>query len=64
MTEEENGCLLFDGYRLIKESLDCVPMDGKYVVNTISPNSYGLSVHDPEMNEALKGADFLDLDGV
>ena len=64
MTIEKNGCLLFDGYKLIKESLDCVPMDGKYVINTVSPNSYGLSVKDQDMNDALKGADFLDLDGV
>ena len=64
MTIEKDGCLLFDGYKLIKESLDCVPMDGKYVINTVSPNSYGLSVKDQDMNDALKGADFLDLDGV
>jgi hypothetical protein len=64
MTEEMKGCLLFDGYTLIKDSLDCVPMDGKYVVNTISPNSYGISVYDREMNDALKGADYLILDGV
>lgn len=64
MTEEKNGCLIFDGYTLIKDSLDCVPMDGKYVINTISPNSYGISVKDQDMNDALKGADYLDLDGV
>lgn len=63
MTIEKDGCLLFDGYKLIKESLDCVPMNGKYVINTISPNSYGISVKDPEMNKALKGADYLELDG-
>jgi N-acetylglucosaminyldiphosphoundecaprenol N-acetyl-beta-D-mannosaminyltransferase len=55
---------VFDGYTLIKDSLDCVPLDGKYVVNTVSPNSYGISVKDQEMNDALKGADYLDLDGV
>ena len=64
MTIEKDACLEFDGYRLIKESLDTVPMDAKYVVNTISPNSYGISCYDEEMNEALKGADFLILDGV
>ena len=64
MTIEKDGCLMFDGYRRINHSLDCVPMDGKYVINTISPNSYGISVQDPDMNDALKGADFLDLDGV
>ena len=64
MTIEKNGCLVFDGYNLIKESLDCVPMDSKFVINTISPNSYGISVKDPDMNDALKGADYLVLDGV
>lgn len=64
MTEEKNGCLIFDGYTIIKDSLDCVPMDGKFVINTISPNSYGISVKDQDMNDALKGADYLDLDGV
>ena len=62
--KEENGCLIFDGYTLIKDTLDVVPMDGKSVVNTISPNSYGLAVHHQEMMEALKGSDFLVLDGL
>ena len=61
---EQDGCLLFDGYKLIKESLDCVPMNGKNVILTVSPNSYGISVHDEEMNKALKCADYLQLDGV
>lgn len=64
MTIETNGCLEFDGYRLIKNSLDCVPLDGKNVINTISPNSYGISCKDEAMNEALKKADYLQLDGV
>ena len=64
MMEERNGCLCFDGYTLVKESLDCVPMDGKAVINTISPNSYGISQKDAEMDQALKGADYLILDGV
>ena len=64
MMEERNGCLCFDGYTLVKESLDCVPMDGKAVVNTISPNSYGISQKDSDMDKALKGSDYLILDGV
>lgn len=64
MITEKDGCLIFDGYKLIKDSLDCVPMDGKYIINTISPNSYGISVKNQDMNDALKGADYLDLDGV
>ena len=64
MMEERNGCLHFDGYTLVKDSLDCVPLRGKAVVNTISPNSYGLSRKDPDMDKALKGSDYLTLDGV
>ena len=64
MIIEKSGCLIFDGYTLIKDSLDCVPMNDKVVINTISPNSYGISVKDQDMNDALKGADYLVLDGV
>lgn len=64
MTTEQAGCLIFDGYKLIKESLDCVPVNDKKVILTISPNSYGLSLHDERMNKALKCADYLQLDGV
>ncbi len=62
--KEIDSCLIFDGYKLIKDSLDCVPMDGKNVILTVSPNSYGISVFDEEMNNALKCADYLQLDGV
>ena len=34
------------------------------VVNTISPNSYGISTKDPEFEHALKTSDYLVLDGV
>ncbi|MDR2839818.1 MAG: WecB/TagA/CpsF family glycosyltransferase [Paludibacter sp.] len=54
----------FSGYTIIIDSLDCVALDQKYVINTISPNSYGISSHDPEMDFALKNSDFLTLDGV
>ena len=61
---ENNPVFHFSGYALVKDSLDCVPLDGRNVVNTISPNSYGISVHDKAMDEALKGSEFLILDGV
>lgn len=64
MLEERDGCVIFDGYTLVRDSLDCVPTDGKSVVNTISPNSYGLACKDPVMMDALKGSDYLVLDGV
>jgi N-acetylglucosaminyldiphosphoundecaprenol N-acetyl-beta-D-mannosaminyltransferase len=54
----------FSGYTLVKNSLDCIPLNSKKLINTISPNSYGISVHDKAMDAALKGADFLILDGV
>jgi N-acetylglucosaminyldiphosphoundecaprenol N-acetyl-beta-D-mannosaminyltransferase len=46
---------------LSKISLDTVPVK---VINTISPNSYGVSTKDTEFREALKKTDFLVLDGV
>jgi N-acetylglucosaminyldiphosphoundecaprenol N-acetyl-beta-D-mannosaminyltransferase len=54
----------FSGYSLVKNALDFIPFDNKILINTISPNSYGLSVHDKIMDEALKGSDFLIMDGV
>jgi len=52
------------GFRLIKKDLSIVPLDQKVLINTISPNSYGISVRDPQMHEALTGADYLVLDGL
>lgn len=52
------------GYNLIKESLDVVPFNSKVLVNTISPNSYGLASNDKRMEKALKNSDFLVLDGL
>lgn len=64
MTIEKDGCLCFDGYKLIKDSLDTVPMEGKNLMLTVSPNSYGISTKDSVMNEALKKCDYLQLDGL
>jgi N-acetylglucosaminyldiphosphoundecaprenol N-acetyl-beta-D-mannosaminyltransferase len=52
------------GFRLVKHSLTCVPLDQKFLINTISPNSYGLSVKDPVMHQALTNSDYLVLDGL
>jgi N-acetylglucosaminyldiphosphoundecaprenol N-acetyl-beta-D-mannosaminyltransferase len=54
----------FSGYTLVVRSLDFIPLDKKYVINTISPNSYGISARDGEMDNALKNSDYLTLDGV
>lgn len=52
------------GFRIIKDSLSGIALNDKILINTISPNSYGLSVRDPEMNKALSGSDYLVLDGL
>lgn len=52
------------GFNIIQEDLSRVALNEKIVINTISPNSYGLSVKDPVMEKALKGSDYLVLDGV
>ena len=54
----------FDGYTLVIQTLADIPLDGHFVINTISPNSYGLSVRDKAVDTALRGSDFLILDGV
>jgi N-acetylglucosaminyldiphosphoundecaprenol N-acetyl-beta-D-mannosaminyltransferase len=52
------------GFRLIKNSLSIVPLNEKTLINTISPNSYGISISDQEMHNALINADYLVLDGL
>jgi N-acetylglucosaminyldiphosphoundecaprenol N-acetyl-beta-D-mannosaminyltransferase len=53
----------FSGYSLVIDSLNCIPTNERILINTISPNSYGISVQDKDMDKALKGSDFLILDG-
>jgi N-acetylglucosaminyldiphosphoundecaprenol N-acetyl-beta-D-mannosaminyltransferase len=54
------------GYRVFSDSLSKIELGGNHarVVNTISPNSYGLARKDPAFDKALKESDFLVLDGV
>lgn len=52
------------GFNIIKNDLLSIPFDQKVLINTISPNSYGLNVKDGEMRDALVNSDFLVLDGV
>ena len=54
----------FDGYTLVVHSLEGIPLDRRFVINTVSPNSYGISLRDKAMDAALRGSDFLILDGV
>lgn len=61
----KNGNIVkFWKYRIVRNNLDCVPIDEKKTVNTISPNSYGLSVRDLDMDNALQKSDYLVLDGL
>ncbi len=54
------------GFQVLSDDLSKIPINGPKgrVINTISPNSYGLSVKDEKFREALKNSDFLALDGV
>lgn len=54
------------GFRVYSDSLEKIPVNGKkgYVLNTISPNSYGISTKDEVFRESLKKSDYLVLDGV
>ncbi|MDN3668114.1 WecB/TagA/CpsF family glycosyltransferase [Echinicola jeungdonensis] len=53
------------GYNVFSDHLEKVPLDKKHVVlNTISPNSYGIAKNDGKFKNALKDSDILVLDGV
>jgi len=54
------------GFTVINDSLDAIPVKGPAgrVINTISPNSYGVATKDPVFLEALRKSDYLALDGV
>lgn len=53
------------GFNVFSDSLEKIPLNKKSIlINTISPNSYGLSKNDNYFSEALKNCDYLVLDGV
>jgi exopolysaccharide biosynthesis WecB/TagA/CpsF family protein len=54
------------GYTVFSDSLEKIPIQSDYVrvVNTISPNSYGLALRNTVFENALKASDYLVLDGV
>ena len=54
------------GFRVFSSKLENILLDNVYVktLNTISPNSYGISTKDPLFKAALKNSDYLVLDGV
>ncbi len=54
------------GFKVFSDKLGKIPINQELckVINTISPNSYGLSTKDVEFKNALKKSDYLVLDGV
>jgi len=53
------------GLNVYNQELDYIKQkDRLVVINTISPNSYGISVKDGEFKNSLKESDYLVLDGV
>ena len=53
------------GFTIFNSSLDNIKfnVDKTQILNTISPNSYGISTRDTEFKNALKFSDYLVLDG-
>jgi N-acetylglucosaminyldiphosphoundecaprenol N-acetyl-beta-D-mannosaminyltransferase len=54
------------GLNVFSDSLDVITLDNEKArtLNTISPNSYGISTRDSEFRDALRGSNYLTLDGV
>jgi N-acetylglucosaminyldiphosphoundecaprenol N-acetyl-beta-D-mannosaminyltransferase len=54
------------GFTVFNSNLDLVSLNKResLLLNTISPNSYGIATKDLEFSDALKNSDFLVLDGV
>lgn len=54
------------GFTVFSDNLSLISVHGKgcRVINTISPNSYGITTKDKEFEIALKSTDYLVLDGV
>ncbi len=54
------------GFTIFNSTLDNINLNvcKPIILNTISPNSYGISTKDFEFNDALKNSDYLVLDGV
>lgn len=53
-------------FTVYSDYLELIPIKSNKcrVINTISPNSYGLTTKDVEFERALKTSDYLVLDGV
>lgn len=61
---ENTSTLNILGYNVYNSSLEKLSRSEKKLLNTFSPNSYGLATKDSAFKEALKGSDVLVLDGI
>ena len=52
------------GYKVFSGTLSDLDLNKKYLINTFSPNSYGVALNDKEFETALKNTDVLVLDGI
>ena len=52
------------GYKVFSGRLSDIDYNEKHLLNTFSPNSYGLALNDKEFSIALKNTDLLVLDGM
>jgi N-acetylglucosaminyldiphosphoundecaprenol N-acetyl-beta-D-mannosaminyltransferase len=54
------------GFKVFSDDLSKIPINSRKcrVINTVSPNSYGISTRDAAFKNALKNTDYLVLDGV
>ena len=55
------------GFKVFSDRLEKISLGGRegcLLINTISPNSYGISTKDADFSLALKNSDYLVLDGV
>lgn len=54
------------GFNVFSDTLDIIHLNNlrAQTLNTVSPNSYGISTKDPLFRDALKNSDYLVLDGV
>lgn len=52
------------GYPVYNSTLDKADYSRKVLINTFSPNSYGLALKDPSFKTALTNTDILVLDGI
>lgn len=56
-------CMGYNVYNDVLDNVSCKDSD-VFIINTISPNSFGISTRDREFENALKSSDCLVLDGV